>query len=140
MRADGLGPVYNGQACGQCHQNPVSGGISQVTALRAGAVASGIFGEHPGGSLIQDRAIDPNFQERVLPGNSVRAFRTSLNTLGDGFVECIASETLEVPVVPELVAPLVTVLPLQLLAYYVADLKGTDVDQPRNLAKTVTVE
>ena len=38
------------------------------------------------------------------------------------------------------VLPLLTVLPLQLLAYYVADLKGTDVDQPRNLAKTVTVE
>jgi glucosamine--fructose-6-phosphate aminotransferase (isomerizing) len=36
--------------------------------------------------------------------------------------------------------PLLTVLPLQLLAYYMADLKGTDVDQPRNLAKTVTVE
>jgi glucosamine--fructose-6-phosphate aminotransferase (isomerizing) len=38
------------------------------------------------------------------------------------------------------VLPLLTVIPLQLLAYYVADLKGTDVDQPRNLAKTVTVE
>jgi glucosamine--fructose-6-phosphate aminotransferase (isomerizing) len=38
------------------------------------------------------------------------------------------------------VIPLVTVVPLQLLAYYIADLKGTDVDQPRNLAKTVTVE
>jgi glucosamine--fructose-6-phosphate aminotransferase (isomerizing) len=43
------------------------------------------------------------------------------------------------PAEPE-VLPLLTVLPLQLLAYYVADLKGTDVDQPRNLAKTVTVE
>ena len=38
------------------------------------------------------------------------------------------------------ILPLLTVLPLQLLAYYMADLKGTDVDQPRNLAKTVTVE
>ena len=38
------------------------------------------------------------------------------------------------------VLPLLTVLPLQLLSYYMADLKGTDVDQPRNLAKTVTVE
>ena len=47
---------------------------------------------------------------------------------------------LEVPRVPDAVLPLVTVLPLQLLAYYIADLKGTDVDQPRNLAKTVTVE
>jgi glucosamine--fructose-6-phosphate aminotransferase (isomerizing) len=36
--------------------------------------------------------------------------------------------------------PLITILPLQLLAYHVADFKGTDIDQPRNLAKTVTVE
>jgi glucosamine--fructose-6-phosphate aminotransferase (isomerizing) len=45
-----------------------------------------------------------------------------------------------VPKVPDALVPLVSVLPLQLLAYYIADLKGTDVDQPRNLAKTVTVE
>jgi glucosamine--fructose-6-phosphate aminotransferase (isomerizing) len=43
------------------------------------------------------------------------------------------------PAAPE-VLPLLTVIPLQLFAYYMADLKGTDVDQPRNLAKTVTVE
>jgi len=47
---------------------------------------------------------------------------------------------LEVPDAAPEVLPLLTVLPLQLLAYYMADLKGTDVDQPRNLAKTVTVE
>jgi mono/diheme cytochrome c family protein len=52
------------------------------------------FIEHPGGSLINDRAINANFQERVLGGNEVRTFRTSLNTLGDGFVECIDSNTL----------------------------------------------
>jgi glucosamine--fructose-6-phosphate aminotransferase (isomerizing) len=45
-----------------------------------------------------------------------------------------------VPAAAPEVLPLLTVLPLQLLAYYIADLKGTDVDQPRNLAKTVTVE
>ncbi len=46
----------------------------------------------------------------------------------------------EIPIAAPEVLPLLTVLPLQLLAYYMADLKGTDVDQPRNLAKTVTVE
>ncbi len=61
-------------------------------------------------------------------------------TEGDAEAARLASECLFVPHVPEVVAPLVTVLPLQLLAYYIADLKGTDVDQPRNLAKTVTVE
>jgi glucosamine--fructose-6-phosphate aminotransferase (isomerizing) len=49
-------------------------------------------------------------------------------------------DLLTVPEAPAEVLPLLTVIPLQLLAYHVADLKGTDVDQPRNLAKTVTVE
>jgi glucosamine--fructose-6-phosphate aminotransferase (isomerizing) len=49
-------------------------------------------------------------------------------------------DLIEIPDAAPEVLPLLTVLPLQLLAYYVADLKGTDVDQPRNLAKTVTVE
>ena len=44
------------------------------------------------------------------------------------------------PEVDELLVPLIYTLPLQLLAYHVAVLKGTDVDQPRNLAKSVTVE
>jgi glucosamine--fructose-6-phosphate aminotransferase (isomerizing) len=50
------------------------------------------------------------------------------------------ADVVEVPATEPEVLPLLTVLPLQLLAYYMADLKGTDVDQPRNLAKTVTVE
>ena len=49
-------------------------------------------------------------------------------------------DVVEVPDAVAEVLPLLTVLPLQLLAYFMADLKGTDVDQPRNLAKTVTVE
>ncbi len=61
-------------------------------------------------------------------------------TDGDEEVTKLAQATLFVPPVPEVLVPLVAVVPLQLLAYYVADLKGTDVDQPRNLAKTVTVE
>ena len=93
--ADGLGPVYNAQSCGECHQNPVSGGISQVTELRAGHVNSfGRFIDHAGGSLINSRAIDATAQEHVLRGNEVRTLRTSLNTLGDGFVEAIPDETL----------------------------------------------
>ncbi len=47
---------------------------------------------------------------------------------------------IEIPHAEPEVLPLLTVIPLQLLSYYMADLKGTDVDQPRNLAKTVTVE
>ena len=91
---DGLGPVYNAQSCGECHQNPVTGGISQITELRAGTFNGSIFFEHAGGSLIHSRAIDATVQERLSGSSNVRAFRTSLNTLGDGFVECIDSNTL----------------------------------------------
>jgi glucosamine--fructose-6-phosphate aminotransferase (isomerizing) len=48
--------------------------------------------------------------------------------------------TLEVPAVDPLIAPIVNAIPVQLLAYHTAVSKGTDVDQPRNLAKSVTVE
>jgi CxxC motif-containing protein (DUF1111 family) len=94
--AGGLGPVYNASSCVECHRNPVAGGSSQVNELRAGHFSrlTG-FVEHPGGSLINDRATDPQFQERVLNGNEVRALRASLNVLGDGFVEAIADATFQ---------------------------------------------
>jgi glucosamine--fructose-6-phosphate aminotransferase (isomerizing) len=47
---------------------------------------------------------------------------------------------IEVPRTPELLSPVVVTVPLQLFAYHVAKLRGCDVDQPRNLAKSVTVE
>jgi CxxC motif-containing protein (DUF1111 family) len=133
---DGLGPVYNAQSCRECHQNPVTGAISQINELRAGHNlycdsvgrcstkacdgCSTIFVDAPGGSLINDRGIPtantntPPFfgakvQERVPPlytasiiggppllaEEKVRTFRTSLNTLGDGFVEAIANQTIQ---------------------------------------------
>jgi CxxC motif-containing protein (DUF1111 family) len=112
---DGLGPVYNAQSCRECHQNPVSGAISQVTELRAGHNDENReFADAPGGSLINDRAINSKVQERVPPLFSAleygwtreptpfplpkeepfRTFRTSLNLMGDGFVEAVANGTL----------------------------------------------
>jgi glucosamine--fructose-6-phosphate aminotransferase (isomerizing) len=64
----------------------------------------------------------------------------AITTKNDPASVGVAPYQIEIPAVPEVVLPLVTTIPLQLLAYYIADLKGTDVDQPRNLAKTVTVE
>ena len=52
----------------------------------------------------------------------------------------VADEVLWVPPAPELISPVTAVVPLQLLAYWVATQNGLDVDKPRNLAKTVTVE
>ena len=61
-------------------------------------------------------------------------------TEGDELVSRIADYVIEVPETEECLTPLLTVIPLQLLAYHIAVVKGCDVDQPRNLAKSVTVE
>jgi len=61
-------------------------------------------------------------------------------TEGDELVSSMADYTITVPETEECLTPLLTVIPLQLLAYHIAVVKGCDVDQPRNLAKSVTVE
>ena len=111
--SDGLGPLFNAQSCRECHQNPVSGGVSQVTELRVGHKSKdGKFqnAEIPinhgleiikGRSLVNQRAICPNavfptveIQERVPDSETIRTFRTSLGVLGDGFVEAVDDLTL----------------------------------------------
>jgi glucosamine--fructose-6-phosphate aminotransferase (isomerizing) len=67
-------------------------------------------------------------------------FVVAVATDGDEFVGSIADYVLRVPATPWMLYPVITVLPLQLLAYHIATLRGLDVDQPRNLAKSVTVE
>ncbi|NOT46756.1 MAG: hypothetical protein HOP17_03260, partial [Acidobacteria bacterium] len=91
---DGLGPTYNAQSCRECHQNVVTGGASQIAEHRTGRTDGGIFFESLGGSLVQSRATHANIVERVAFGDDIRTFRISTNTLGDGFVEAIANETL----------------------------------------------
>ncbi|PPR68423.1 MAG: hypothetical protein CFH02_00961, partial [Alphaproteobacteria bacterium MarineAlpha3_Bin1] len=59
---------------------------------------------------------------------------------GDTEIGQIADDVITVPEVDPIFVPLVATVPLQLFAYHVADLRGTDIDQPRNLAKSVTVE
>ena len=61
-------------------------------------------------------------------------------TEGDSLIQTLADHVLWVPETPWLLGPVVTVIPLQMLAYHIASLRGLDVDQPRNLAKSVTVE
>ncbi|HYL09587.1 MAG TPA: di-heme oxidoredictase family protein [Candidatus Acidoferrales bacterium] len=110
--ADGLGPLYNAQSCRECHQNPTSGGSSQVSELRVGHKdAKGQF-QNPeiainhgaeiikSRSLINDRAICPSgafpnteIQEHVPDTENIRTFRISVNLLGDGFVEAVADQT-----------------------------------------------
>ncbi|MGE5460057.1 MAG: glutamine--fructose-6-phosphate transaminase (isomerizing) [Solirubrobacterales bacterium] len=77
-----------------------------------------------------------NIQEVRARGADVIAVATE----GDSDVRAIAKHVLYVPRTPELFSPVVVSVPLQLLAYHIAKLRGCDVDQPRNLAKSVTVE
>jgi glucosamine--fructose-6-phosphate aminotransferase (isomerizing) len=59
---------------------------------------------------------------------------------GDDELASLSDHVLPIPDAPEVIQPLLAVIPLQLLAYHVARLKGCDIDKPRNLAKSVTVE
>jgi CxxC motif-containing protein (DUF1111 family) len=100
---DGLGPIYNATSCVGCHQNPVTGGSSQLSEVRAGhrkydpdnpSPHKVQFTEPPGGSVIHQRAIDPAIQEQVLPEYEVRTFRMSNTVLGNGFIEVIPDREL----------------------------------------------
>jgi glucosamine--fructose-6-phosphate aminotransferase (isomerizing) len=61
-------------------------------------------------------------------------------TEGDEVITGLADDVIAIPEADELIAPIISVIPMQLLAYYIGVLKGYDVDKPRNLAKSVTVE
>lgn len=79
--------------------------------------------------------VKSNLQEVKARGGELYVFGHSHESHEDTVTQFI-----ELPEIPELIAPIVYTIPLQLLAYHVAILKGTDIDQPRNLAKSVTVE
>ncbi len=83
-------------------------------------------------NAVSDKLI-ANIEEVQARGGLVYAF-------ADERVKFQAEQVINYPAVPEILTPIVYTIPLQLLAYHTAILKGTDVDQPRNLAKSVTVE
>lgn len=77
-----------------------------------------------------------NIQEVKSRGGRIIAVATE----GDEHIKTLADDVFYVPDVPECLSPMLTVVPLQLMAYHAAVLRGHDVDKPRNLAKSVTVE
>ncbi len=89
----------------------------------------------PSGPLFEKTA--SNLQEAAARGGQVIVFS---DAAGAAKLKGIAAETVVLPDVDPFVAPILYAIPVQMLAYQVAVLKGTDVDQPRNLAKSVTVE
>jgi glucosamine--fructose-6-phosphate aminotransferase (isomerizing) len=81
-----------------------------------------------------------NMQEVKARGGSVIAVTTQGDDILSKILDPSRDVIIELPLAPELLMPIAMVLPLQLLAYYIAVRRGCDVDQPRNLAKSVTVE
>lgn len=84
---------------------------------------------------LHDKVIS-NIQQVKARGGSVIAIVTK----GDTVIPKIADHVFEIPEVPECISPVIVSIPLQLLAYHIAIMKGCNVDMPRNLAKSVTVE
>lgn len=84
---------------------------------------------------LYDKIVSNVQQVKARGGNII-----AIVTEGDSVIRNIADHVLEVPEVPECLSPIVTSIPLQLLSYYIAINKGKNVDMPRNLAKSVTVE
>jgi CxxC motif-containing protein (DUF1111 family) len=94
--ADGVGPVFNATGCGQCHIAPAVGGGSQIMERRAGFFNGVAFFDHPGGSLIHDRANKLSDLETVIESRTnVFSFRGSQSLFGDGFVEAVGNSTLQ---------------------------------------------
>lgn len=86
---------------------------------------------------------DPLFEKVISNLQEVRTRKGRLIVITDhqnGVLEDIAESIIQVPQIIPVLQPLLSVIPMQLLAYYTADERGLDVDQPRNLAKSVTVE
>ncbi|MFL6783434.1 MAG: SIS domain-containing protein, partial [Sphingomicrobium sp.] len=124
--------------------------LKEISYIHAEGYAAGEM-KHGPIALIDDEVpvivlapSGPLFEKTVSNMQEVRARGGKIVLISDahGIAEagegCMA--TIEMPEVHPLIAPLVYAVPVQLLAYHVAVLKGTDVDQPRNLAKSVTVE
>ncbi len=124
--------------------------LKEISYIHAEGYASGEMKHGPIALIDDDVPVvviapsGPLFEKTVSNMEEVRARGGKVVLISDakGIEEagegCLA--TIEMPVVHPLIAPLVYAIPVQLLAYHVAVVKGTDVDQPRNLAKSVTVE
>ena len=92
---DGLGPTYNDVGCVECHQSVDVGAFGQQMEFRAGHITNGAFVDAPGGQLIHARATDSDIVEHISTAETVKAFRVTLSTLGDGFIEALSNTALQ---------------------------------------------
>jgi glucosamine--fructose-6-phosphate aminotransferase (isomerizing) len=123
--------------------------LKEISYIHAEGYAAGEM-KHGPIALLDSRVpvvgivTDGRVREKMLSNMAEAKAREAITVVvanhGDHEAAALADYIFWVPKVDELLSPIVNVVPLQLLAYHIADLDGKDVDQPRNLAKTVTVE
>ncbi|HEY3117599.1 MAG TPA: glutamine--fructose-6-phosphate transaminase (isomerizing) [Chloroflexota bacterium] len=123
--------------------------LKEISYIQAEGYAAGELKHGPLALIEQDMTVlvvatESATREKLI--SNVEEVRSrggriiALATEGDEDIQSHADEVLWAPAAPELLSPIVNVVPLQLLAYYAAVARGCDVDKPRNLAKSVTVE
>jgi glucosamine--fructose-6-phosphate aminotransferase (isomerizing) len=123
--------------------------LKEISYIHAEAYPAGEMKHGPIALIDQDMPViaialrDPWYDKMISQIEQAKARGGHLvvvGTDGDRKVKDLADHVLWTPETPWLVSPIISVIPLQLLAYHIASLRGLDVDQPRNLAKSVTVE
>ena len=93
----GLGPIFNNTSCANCHSTPAIGGSSGATVTRFGRMDKGVFDPlaAEGGSLLQNRAIDPAALERIPADATIIAQRQTTPLFGAGLIEAIPDKDIQ---------------------------------------------
>lgn len=123
--------------------------LKEISYIHAEAYPAGEMKHGPIALVDKDMPVlaictrDPWYEKMISQIEQAKArggIVIAVATVGDERVRALVDQVLWVPESPWMLSPVVTVIPLQILAYHIARLRGLDVDQPRNLAKSVTVE
>jgi glucosamine--fructose-6-phosphate aminotransferase (isomerizing) len=123
--------------------------LKEISYIHAEAYPAGEMKHGPIALIDKDMPVlalmtrDPWYEKMVSQVEQAKArggVVVAVATEGDALADELADHVLWVPEAPWMLSPVINVIPLQLLAYHIASLRGLDVDQPRNLAKSVTVE
>ena len=123
--------------------------LKEITYIHAEAYPAGEMKHGPIALIDESMPVlaiapkDPWYEKMISQIEQVKARNgkvIAVATDGDERVAALADHVLWIPEIPWLLSPIASVIPLQLLAYHIAAIRGLDVDQPRNLAKSVTVE
>ncbi|MCS7248104.1 MAG: glutamine--fructose-6-phosphate transaminase (isomerizing) [Anaerolineales bacterium] len=123
--------------------------LKEISYIHAEAYPAGEMKHGPIALIDRDMPViaiiprDPWYEKMLSQVEQAKARGgtvVAIATDGDELIPTIADHVLWIPPIPWLLSPVIAVIPLQLLAYHIAALRGLDVDQPRNLAKSVTVE